>query len=860
MEDHGGHRVPWITLGVLGLAFYAALTAPDGWERLARRYPLPAGRPIVATAAPVLCAVAGDESMEPAARPPLEPSAAQRQPADDTETPARMETAGPVGQRYQQPRHQQPLPAEVLLPAEALLPRREEPLPVLEPPALNAQPAEEEAESQPDESAFTEHQAPVAAPGEPVTGAGAVWPLAISLLDRIAQCAAQTGTGDLGHLENLLHELAAQPELHTAQVGDLLRELRQWTEHLEDRAQTAAPEHATPLRRLRHALVRRVDLWQAVYESGEPMWCDQPPSPAELQRRLSEVEPLLESTGAAGAWREYLCLDRLQALAEAGLEPANLLAARGTARRVLRRIHAEQADPQQRQFLAQRALQRLDEALRPWASGPVRAVELLHAVERYEQALDDPAARPVAERFQRLRWSDQQAPRRLADVLDQHYRMPNVRVCISRQLVERFVPPPQAMAEGVADRILGVPVSGRSYTTTALGVHFVPSNESLQMELRAAGQVCSDTASYAGPAVLYNQCHTRFHIRKLLEFTPRGIRFLPARGLADARTVLRDVQTDYDLLPLVGALVQSHVRDQAAMNRAAAQAETESKVVAKVSRRVDETLDRRLKRLNQRLEQAVLEPLARLDLEPEFVNRFTAPDAMMVRVRLAGNGQLAAHTPRPRTPDGAVADAEIHESAVNNFLRKLDLAGRAFSPESLRAWIREKLDIAEPLNSEMLSQDVRFVFAEDPIRVRFVDGQVQITVSMAELEQGENVWYDLQAHAYYRPDLSGTSAVLLRDGPIELVSDGLSTRGQIAVRGIFSKVFKKNHPWPLWPELLQSEERTADLHLASCVLDDGWLSLVVGSRAKQPAADTTVHRVRPSRPDTSRRVTGSAAR
>ena len=89
-------------------------------------------------------------------------------------------------------------------------------------------------------------------------------------------------------------------------------------------------------------------------------------------------------------------------------------------------------------------------------------------------------------------------------------------------------------------------------------------------------------------------------------------------------------------------------------------------------------------------------------------------------------------------------------------------------------------------------EDVKITFAgQDAIHVRCVGGRLELTLSVAKLSKGARKWKDFQVRTYYRPEVKGRSIELARDGIVQLLGPRLSTGSQIALRGVFSKVFSQ---------------------------------------------------------------------
>jgi hypothetical protein len=138
----------------------------------------------------------------------------------------------------------------------------------------------------------------------------------------------------------------------------------------------------------------------------------------------------------------------------------------------------------------------------------------------------------------------------------------------------------------------------------------------------------------------------------------------------------------------------------------------------------------------------------------------------------------------------------------------------------------ERTDLEVPQD---IPHDVTIQFAQrDPVRLRFEDGRVMLTVRIAELRDRRNQWQDFAVRAYYAPDPSQLQANLVRDGVIELAGRRLRLADQIALRGIFSKVFSRNHSVNIINRRLARDPRLNDLQVTQFVVSDGWIGVALG--------------------------------
>jgi hypothetical protein len=214
----------------------------------------------------------------------------------------------------------------------------------------------------------------------------------------------------------------------------------------------------------------------------------------------------------------------------------------------------------------------------------------------------------------------------------------------------------------------------------------------------------------------------------------------------------------------------------------------------------------------------------------------------VARYRLAGQHQLAAHTPRPVTPAGSVFHLQAHESAVNNLFDQLDWEGRRANVRELHQEIAALFRLPAKELPEDLPDDVFIKFAgETPLRVAFQQGRVTLQLALAELSQGSSRWKDFTVRVHYRHAADLPDADLVRDQYVELLGKRLHLRDQIALRGIFSRVFSQSKPIQLVSRGLRTDPRLAGLQIDQLVIGDGWLSVSLGETvtADKPRHDAS---------------------
>ena len=207
----------------------------------------------------------------------------------------------------------------------------------------------------------------------------------------------------------------------------------------------------------------------------------------------------------------------------------------------------------------------------------------------------------------------------------------------------------------------------------------------------------------------------------------------------------------------------------------------------------------------------------------------TTDKRFSMRIRLAGPDQLGGHTPRPQAPADSLASVQIHESMLNNVLERLELDGQTFDLAGLGQRLAERLHRYQPKPVDPDQEDVKITFAaKDAVHVRCNDGRLEITLAIARLSKGTRKWKDFQVRAFYRPVVQGRSVDLARDGIVQLIGPRMNAGSQIALRGVFSKVFSQKEPIHATPESFVKNPKLDGVVVTQFVIDDGWIGAAIG--------------------------------
>lgn len=464
--------------------------------------------------------------------------------------------------------------------------------------------------------------------------------------------------------------------------------------------------------------------------------------------------------------------------------------------------------------------------------GEAAAVRLARRLERYEAGPSGDEARAIVAETRRLAATGDEAGLELASAVEQHYRNANLRIAVATDLLRRLLPKTEPTTSVINDRIAGTPVRGKSTTASVLSVVASPDPSAWRLTLRADGTVHSNTLSRGGPAVLRSHGATKFAAEKPISVERTGFKSLPTRVTATgSSTRLVGLSTKYDGVPLFGSYARSTARREYSRSKRRASVEVRAKVERRVSQEFDGRVDAALTRLDQRYQKDVLGRLARLDLRCEPVELRTTESRLIGRLRIAGNQQLAAHTPRMRAPSDSLLSVQLHESTLNNAIEGLELAGQWMTMVQLRERLTDRLDYTPTteLSAEAARTQVRFS-EDDPIRIRFAEGQAELTLAFDTMIVRGKRHRGFKVHTFYRPVANGLRAELAQVGTAQ-IEGRMRSSTRLRLHAAIGKVLGEDRRIPLTPTLdrlrPETAERLEGLVTTQLVIEDGWLGMAI---------------------------------
>jgi hypothetical protein len=582
------------------------------------------------------------------------------------------------------------------------------------------------------------------------------------LVSRLQQKASAARAGQLNEdAAQLLQELEKELASDRYPSGAALRVLAAELSKTGSRLDSLAPDAQTLAQR--YSTLAETPLsdshWSASWPTnGSANLEDERPLLRQAinrcRARLNRLAPTLRT-----AWDEYLCWSDVQGLTQgAALDEAvlNRLEARWT------NFHLAWNDPElSRTALAVhhfiRHARRNGEAPPPEAiAGRLAAVALL---------LKDGASSEAVQKELSALLSDLES-RGLADDLTMAIRAqashPNAVVQVSNRLLQQHFAQPLDEAFRIDEVIAGTRVAGNGRLSGALecrpGSHPGVAGWTWSMQATSTSQ----SSGVSRGVQVDSTGTTSLSGSKRFHLDATGLSVLPAE--ADARTAIEFT----GIRAGGGGRRQSTAVSEVYATRPRAEADSSASARRSIVQRLDGSASELLAEFQSHYDRTIKSPLGRSTLLVTTIRTAGSDDAQTWSCWLEELHGLAAPEPAP----ARLADADLAMSWHASFVERyaaMRLAGRTFTAGGLAKELDGWLGRDSSATGAAASPDQwRLKFAADhPITCRIADGQVHLSLRLAEFADSKSEYPAVQVHLAYMPRQSEGGWVLARIGAVE---------------------------------------------------------------------------------------------
>ncbi len=647
-----------------------------------------------------------------------------------------------------------------------------------------------------------------------------------------------------------LSALTTVSSLDDSQTLAILDQLQANVDHSEiifERAiRNEEQEAASILLRIRYDLIKSVALWRSCVALGSTKGnrISDENSPFKQASFVRPSIPNLESH-----WQEYLLLDKLQ---EILADPRSTESSkRRAARATLARFSSPVLSDSQIGYMKTTMPAGLIDELRELATEEVNLPKLMKSFETFMANKSGVHAAWIAREYQNLTWHSEPEANALANDINTHLRNANFRISLSDRWLNSLLPPVQETHEPVNENVMGAEVQGQSQIANRVQFRFIPDNSRIHVLFESIGRVISSTEASRSGFTVQNHGNARFHAAKSLFIGKRGIETEATQARSTASNKVVGIASKLDNIPFLGNIARNAAKREIDAQKHLTKRHVEEKLASTVKQRFTEEVDTQLSQLQNYLFTNLIEPLTILDLEPTPMEMRSTADRMIMRYRLAGRDQLAATTARPAGLENSLMSMQIHESAINNLLNRMELNGNEFTVDGLREHLSNRLSLQSVANENQAEAiDATIEFAPfDPIRLSFDNDLVTVEFNLKSLQIGKGkVWKNITASANYQYTIDGLKLTFKQDGQgVKVDGHRFNGRDQIAVRSIFTKIFRNDYSLNLLPAGIV-DKLNQPMHVTQFDIIDGWVGVSFDNQTTTPGNVSQTAQVPPALP------------
>lgn len=606
-----------------------------------------------------------------------------------------------------------------------------------------------------------------------------------------------------------------------------------------------------PLTSLYNSLTLRIDFAEAALDTldldGKQIAASKTRvRSSSLLSSIQNLENYLASVGNGSLWLTYFHIPELKSALTADPEgPAGLAAAAKTQMHLMTRNTA--LDASQKAFTNHGTFQSLSSTLDQYVAAvrwtnPAEATEKLRAdLKSLSTALDTYAssgekAGELRDSFARARYDAPDNGDRLASTLQKHLFNYNLRVLVSEAFLNRLMSQNRVEQGPVNDFILGANVYGNQITNTAVDVDLKPSSNTVRFDLRLSGNINSNTQGVTPQATVYTIGNHTFNARKEINFDGQTFSTMPATIAVSPRNTTTGISTQMSGIPIIGRIAQRIATDQVEAKRGEAESIAASRVQDNVLPRFNQDVDRSFAEQGDKLNREVFSGLRATKLFPDTYNYQSTDQLMTMNARVMSPHQIGGDLPDSRLMSVTGATALVHETALNNAIDQMDLAGQTVTEAELKAKIEAfltkalnrpyKFQAETPV--EATDEDEKalngIIFAAvDPIRIRVTNDELTIVIRAGFKQEGKE---DIPTREITVPislEAAGNQILAKRGNVIVAAAEGQG--GGVAINAVVRKKIQSVLPDRAVDSKIEikTPEKIVISHVTKIKLVDGWL-------------------------------------
>ncbi|MBC8116914.1 MAG: hypothetical protein H7062_21165, partial [Candidatus Saccharimonas sp.] len=620
------------------------------------------------------------------------------------------------------------------------------------------------------------------------------------------------------------------------------------------------PKYASlhdPLIALHNRLSRHVEFAEATLDTLEmdPMTArtaNLKKSSQAVTSAVGALESYLSGVSGGKPWLSYVKGDVLRtALAKGADSDAAVTAAKQGKEKIAGRASLTVED--QKQFLGRPPFLAYETAVDQYLETiawqpPANAVEELRAqlktlfdsADSYAESRLKEDATKTRVAFAEIRKVAPDAGERLSTVLQKYLFNYNTRIVATEEFLNRLMSDARTEQGPVVDNVLGAAVSGQQTTKTIVGVDLRPSPNTAKFDLALKGTIQSNTVGVTSQATVQTSGYHTFLAAKPVTFDGQKFTTAPATISVNPHNTTTGVSTNMGGI-LFGGIARNIASQEVEKRRGQAEAIAASRVRERVLPRFNSEADKSFADATVKIEKELFAGLRSTGLYPDAITYQSTDTVLRVNSRLMASGELGADAPHAGLASDRGATAMLHESAINNSIDRLELAGQTLTDEELRAKF-------EAFLSKALNREVKFktpvkapaeegedekklsaiIFAPtDPMRVRIENGELVLVIRAGFKQEGKE---DIPMREIVAPiafEVKGKEILATR-GNVKVTAAG-GEGGGIATNGVIRKKIQSVLPDRTLDGKVEIKgpSKTVVAQVIRIKVADGWIAITV---------------------------------
>ena len=607
-----------------------------------------------------------------------------------------------------------------------------------------------------------------------------------------------------------------------------------------------------PLNVLHNRLARRIDLAEATLDTIEmdpvaARAANLAKAGQAVTASVNGLQKYLSGIGGGGPWLAYVKADQLSAaLAKGADSEAAIAAAKLGQEKIAGRATLTAED--QKQFLGRPAFVAYEAAVDQYLTvanwqAPADATEqlrgqlkaLFDATDAYAESRAKEDAGKVRAAYAAIRKLAPDGGERLSAVLQKYLFNYNSRIVASEEFLNRLLSDARTENGQVVDNILGAQVSGHQTTSTTVGVDLRPSPNTARFDLALSGTIQSNTVGVTSQATVQTSGYHTFLAAKGVTFDGQKFSTSPATISVNPRNTTTGISTNAGGFLFAG-IARDIASQEVEARRGQAEAIAASRIQDRVLPKFNEEVDRSFSDATAKIEKEVFAGLRAAGLYPDAITYQSTDSALRVNSRLMGAGELGADVPHSGLASDRGATVMLHESAINNSIDRMELAGQTLNDTELRAKLEAflskalnravKLDAVKPAaedEDEAKSLSAIAFAPADPMRVRLEGGELVLVIRAGFKQEGKD---DIPVREIVVPiafEVKGKQIIATRGNVAFPEGGGLATNG----------VIRKKIQSVLPDRTLEGKvdikgpKKTVTAHVSRIKVADGWIAITV---------------------------------